>query len=223
MHILRTSLIALLLLTAFIPAAQAQGLQIIDYVGYGWETGGFPSINPGDELIFVANASALDAIVGVDLGVEEVTFYIHDLIVAGGSVDGNGTTSTMYSGGVLEVYRDAAKNADYGVFPPNPTAPSTFMDGTLLLQGNFTSFTVLVASDGSGFFGGPADGVAGELITACTGCIYTWGGSFSPPSGAQIIEGYQFQMDGILEVDPVVPTQDERAWGALKATYGNHN
>ena len=34
-------------------------------------------------------------------------------------------------------------------------------------------------------------------------------------------DGYDMQMDGVLEVDPTVPTQD-RAWGSLKATYG-HN
>ncbi len=221
MQLLRTSFVALLLLTAFVPAVQAQGIQIIDYVGFGWETGGFPPSDPGDVLSFVANAATVDPLVGVDLDTEEVTFYIYGLTVAGSDVDVNGTTTTLYSGGVLEVWRDAAKNADYGTFPPNGTVPSTFNDGTLLLRGNFTTFTVLMASDGSGFFGGPADGVAGELITACTGCIYTWGGSFDPNSGVQMPDGYDFQMDGVLEVDPTVPTQSERAWGSLKAVYGN--
>ena len=221
MRFLQLSFLALLLLTAVVPAAHAQGIQIIDYLGYAWETGGILPSDPGDVLTFVGTSDWVDPLVGVDLGTEEVTFYIHDLVSASTSVDALGTTTILYSGGVLEVYRDAAKNADYGTAPPNGTAPASFTDGVLLLKGNFTSFGITIDNTGAGFFGGPADGVGGELITACTGCIYTWGGSFVAGT-AQTPDGYDLQMDGVLKVDPTVPVQDERAWGSLKASYGNN-
>jgi len=225
MQSLRVILAAVLVLAGFIPFAQAQGVQIADYIGYAWETGGFPPSNSGDVLHFVGVTTASDPLLGVDLAQEEATCHVYGLVSQGQLTDNPapGWTTVIYTGGTLEMYRDAQMNADYGINPPNGTAPSTFVDGTLLLRGNFTSFYVRIDPSGAGTFGGNADGVAGELITTCTGCIYTWGGSFTQASGAQIPTGYDMQMDGVLEIDPAVPTQSESAWGALKASYTSSN
>ena len=221
MRFLRSMLVLLLAVVVLIPATNAQAIEISDYLGYAWETNGFPP-NPGDALQFVGVSDFMDPITGVDLGTEEVTYYVYGLTCA--SVSANdpaaGYTTYYFSGGTLELYRDAAKNADYGTNPPNLTVPSTFTDGTLLLQGAFTSFAITINPFGGGSYGGAADGISGELITSCSGCIYTWGGSFSTDVGAQIPQGYDLQLDGILDIDSAVPTSSA-SWGTIKSQYGS--
>ena len=108
-------------------------------------------------------------------------------------------------------------NANWGTFPPNPTAPSTFVDGTLFFQGTFNSLTVFVAADGYGAFEGSLNGVAGTMIDEfCENCVYTWGGNFLPP--AQIPDGYDLQVDGVFEIDEAVSTETS-SWGSVKALF----
>ncbi len=225
MQSMRLILVTLLVAVAFVPSVQAEGVQIADYLGFAWETGGFLPSEAGDVFSFVGVTTDADPLLGVDLSQEEVTFYVYDLVSQGELVDNPaaGWTTILYSGGTLEMYRDAAMNADYGTYPPNGTVPSTFTDGTLLLKGTFTSFYVQIDPTGAGTYGGNADGVDGELITTCTGCIYTWGGAFTQDAGAQIPDGYDLQLDGVLEIDPAVRTQSESAWGAWKASYNSSN
>ena len=65
--------------------------------------------------------------------------------------------STNYSGGTIQIYEDLSPDHDYGINPPNATAPSTFADGTLLLSGNFTRF-VVQTNDFTQFQVGNAEG-----------------------------------------------------------------
>jgi hypothetical protein len=213
-------LVALTLVAAF--AVPAQGdVVIIDYYGYGWETGGIPPSNAGDMLYFTGAADDIDPAFGVDLGTEEVTFYCYDLTSTGEVPVGGGTVMIGYTGGMLDIYRDAAKNADWGTFPPNATSPSTFVDGTLLFQGSFMDFTLFLDSTGGGAYQGNLDGLGGEILgSPCANCGFTWGGSFTSPSGAQIPDGYDLQMDGVFEIDRAIGTKTT-GWGQLKALFGN--
>jgi hypothetical protein len=202
------------------PAA-AQMVALIDYVGYGWEDGGVPPSDPGDVLQIAAIADALDPVFGVDLGTDEVTIYISGLTSTGGFVDGfTGWTIIGYVGGTIEVYSDPAKDHDWGVFPPNGTTPSTFTNGTLLFQGAFTDFTLILTAAGAGSYDGNIDGIGGTVAELCTDCAYTFGGAFTSDTGAQIPDGYHLQIDGTLEVDSAVKTT-QTGWGALKALYQN--
>jgi len=192
----------------------------IDYYGFAWETGGFPPSDPGDVLDFVGVADAADAIFGVDLGADELTFYIYDL-VSTGEVDLGGYSMISYTGGMLEIWRAGAKNADWGTFPPNPTAPSTFNDGSLFFQGSFNDFTLFMTSAGAGSYEGTLDGLGGEMIdSVCTGCAYTFGGSFTNDAGAQIPDGYDIQMDGVFSIEAAVPDATT-SWGSVKALFRN--
>jgi hypothetical protein len=194
----------------------------VDYLGFGWEDGTFPPSNPGDELQFTGVATALDPLFGVDLSAVEVTFHVFGLISTGEFVDpGTGNTIVGYVGGMLEIYSDPLKNADWGINPPNPTSPSTFSDGLLLFEGSFTDFTLIMTPAGAGAYEGNLDGLAGAIVGAgCTGCAYTWGGAFTSDIGAQIPEGYDLQADGVFEVDNAVSTE-ATGWGALKARFSN--
>lgn len=209
--------LAISIASLFAVPAAAQ-MHAIDYVGYGWTSGAAKAI--GDEFLFVGAASQVDPIFEIDLLSEELTFYVYGLLVAA-ETDLGGTLMVTYSGGYMEIYQDAAMNSDFGINPPNPTVPSTFTDGTLFFSGEFTDMTMFIFPDGNGTFEGNLNGIAGTMIDgSCTGCVYTWGGSFYVDSGAQIPEGYDMQLDGVLEIDAAVPA-DEASWDSVKALYRN--
>lgn len=211
----KTLLLAISLVALFALPATAQ-INSIDYVGYGWTTGVAKAV--GDEFNFVGAASALDDAFGVDLLTEELTFHVYGLTVAS-EVDMSGTLVQTYTGGFMEIYQDPSMNSDFGINPPNPTAPSTFNDGTLFFSGEFVDMTMIILPTGNGSFEGNLNGTGGTMIDgSCNGCVYTWGGAFVADSGAQLPEGYDMQVDGVLEIDAAVAT-DEVSWDAVKALY----
>lgn len=212
------SLILSALVLAFGAGIASGQVAIADYLGFGWEDGGLPPSLPGEQLQIAAIVNSADPIFGLNLAVEEATIYVHGLISTGGFPDGFGNTIIAYVGGTLELWQDPAQNADWGVFPPNATSPATFMDGNLLLEGAFTDFVLVLSASGAGAYEGHLDGIAGSLISACSDCIYTWGGSFDTNVGAQVPDGYDVQIDGVLEVDESISTNHE-SFGALKALY----
>jgi hypothetical protein len=208
---------ALLCLTFAFPAA-AQ-VYTVDYLGFGWETGGVLPSNAGDELVMTCAANNLDPAFGVDLGSEELTLYIHGLISAG-QVDAGGYWTIAYTGGTMEIYEDPAQNADWGTNPPNAVSPSTFSDGSLFFSGTFTDFSMAFTADGgTGTFSGHLDGVGGSILGGmCSDCVFTWGGSFTQVGGAQIPEGYDLQIDGTFQIDSAVPTAPS-SWSSVKALF----
>jgi hypothetical protein len=209
---------ALFLAATVTGPAQAQ-VSIIDYLGFAWEDGGFLPSNPGDEFVFTGVTTSLDAIFGVNLATHEVTFHAYGLISTGQFVDGFGNTIVAYAGGTLDIWVDAAEDADWGTNPPNATSPSTFSNGSLLFSGSFTSFTVVITPGGAGAYEGTLDGVGGTVLAGgCSGCAFTWGGAFTSDVGAQIPTGYDLQMDGVFELDNAVSTEST-GWGALKARF----
>jgi len=219
MHLTRkTSIfVACAAMVVFAVPAFAQA-PAIDYVGYSWETGGFPPSVAGDELVCLGVTSNLDPIFGVDLGVDELTFHLYGLISTGEVPLGGGMVMVTYTGGMMDVWRDGAQNADWGLNPPNPTAPASFVDGTLFFRGAFNDFTVFMLGDGSGSFEGTLNGLGGEVLgDLCTDCAYTWGGTYTQLS-AQVPDGYDMQMDGELLIEGSV-AEDVQTWSGVKALF----
>ena len=215
----RLLVLAAMLVAVFAFPASAQ-ISIIDYIGYGWETGGFPVSDPGDELHFVGITDYLDPVFEVDLAVDELTLHVFGLLSIG-EMDLGGVTMVNYTGGYMEIYQDSAKNADWGINPPNVTVPGTFADGELFFGGEFTSLTIYYYPEGNGTYTGNLNGINGTMLdTSCTGCVYTWGGAFTWDSGAQILDGYDLQIDGALEIDAAVSTESA-TWGSVKSLYNN--
>jgi hypothetical protein len=196
---------------------------IIDYQGYAWETGGFPPSNSGDVLSVVGIVDAIDPRFGVNFSLEEVTLYASNL-VSGGQVDlGGGLLSISYSGGNLDLYRDPAKNHDYGVNPANATAPSTFVDGALFLGGTFSSFFLFLdTTTGSGAYEGNVAFTSGSGLATLNQIQangYTFGGVLnSAAAGGNVPAGYDLQVDGTIEVEVIVGVE-QKSWGAVKRLY----
>ena len=189
-------------------------------MGWGWETGGFPTSEPGDELHFLGVTSYLDPEFEIDLGVDELTLHVHGLISMG-EIDLGFMKRINYPGGYLELYQDSAKNADWGTYPPNATGPGTFADGELYFAGEFTEFHINYRTDGSGSFSGYLNGLSGTMIEGgCSECVYTWGGAFGRESSSQVLDGYDLQMDGVLEIDGAVASEPV-SWDSVKALFNN--
>jgi len=196
---------------------------LIDYQGYAWETGGIPASAAGDVLSFVGVVDNIDARFGINFGTEEVTLHVTGLS-SGGQVNlGGGLLSVAYSGGTIGLYRDPSRNHDYGTFPANATAPSTFVDGSLLLGGTLSNFVLFIdTTTGSGAYESSASFTSGSGLTTLNllqANGFTFGGVLnSAASGGNNPAGYDLQVDGTIEVEVIVGVQ-EKTWGAMKNLY----
>jgi len=205
-------------------AALAQNA-IIDYQGYAWETGGVPPSNSGDVLSIVGVVDAIDSRFGVNFAVEEVTLYVTGLSSSGQVDLGGGILSVSYTGGSIDLYRDPLKDHDYGVNPPNPTAPPTFVNGALFLGGTFSSFFLFFDQNtGSGAYEGNVTFTSGSGLTTLNQIQangYTFGGVLnSNAAGGNVPTGYDLQVDGVIEVEVIVGVQ-QKSWSEIKGLYRN--
>lgn len=202
------------------PVAHAD-TNIIDFQGYAWEDGGFLPSNAFDELNIVGITDSADAIFGVDLGTDELTVYATDLISTGQVPLGGGSYAVSYNGGTLQIWQDPAMNHVFGINPPNGTAPSTFVDGTLLLGGTFDSFVLFFnTGTGSGTYQGTVTWNAGTALGTVLGIQndgFTFGGVLNP-SGGSVIEGYDLQVDGVIEISVIIAVE-KTTWGEIKNLY----
>lgn len=217
--LVKTSMVFVLTLLIGAPAT-AQTVALIDYTGFAWETGGIPRSDPGDVLAITGVALTVDPLFDLAPSTQEVTIYIHDLVVANSVTLPDGSTSVDYAGGMIEVYEDGALNHDWGTMPPNAQL-ATFTDGALLFSGAFTRFNLVLNTLGFGVYDGDIDGIGGTAANLCFGapdCAYTFGGAFGRDVGAQIPTGYDLQIDGTLEVDAAV-SNEEASFGAIKSLY----
>ena len=58
------------------------------------------------------------------------------------------------------------------------------------------------------------------LAGPCANCAYTFAGTFTAPTGAQVPEGYDLQVDGGLVVESAVAVENVN-WGSLKALFNS--
>jgi hypothetical protein len=213
-------LLTLSLSLLMVAPAMAGQIILMDYTGFGYEDGGLPSSNPGDVLTIAAVAQSYDPMFNVAPSSQEVTIYIYDLVSTGEFMAGS-DTFIAYVGGKIEVYEDSMLDNDWGINPPNVEL-STFTNGSLLFQGDFTDFVLTLTAAGFGVYEGTIDGVGGTSAAICDGladCAYTFGGAFHRDI-AQVPDGWDLQIDGTLEVDAAVPATPS-SFGAVKALY-NH-
>ena len=222
---LRTTVIGTFAALVTVLAAGATVAQTagVDYVGYAWETGGIDVSDAGDQLAIATVITQIDPLFAVDLGTDEATLYIEGLSSQGAVTDaGTGITTIHYGGGTIAIYAGPVRNHDWGVDPANATVPSTFVDGDLVLSGEFTSFTLTMNASGAGVLEGYLNATGGSAVAGpCSGCAYTFAGTFAGPTGAQIPAGYDLQVDGMLEVEAAVPS-GQTSWSSLKQLYNTN-
>jgi hypothetical protein len=219
-------LAALLACTAAIPAAQAQQL-LFDYVGFDYE---FPVVVPGtfgavgNGYVGLGEVPVLESPLVSDQTNYEYTYVLSGVTATVRNVAPPFLVITYTGPGTLTVYEDsrsAGTAFDYGVNPPNGTAPGSFTDGTAILVGNITNFVyILNTATGSGSYDASFTAVGGTQI----GNIpvgqrggWTFSGVTSN-STVSIPPGYAHQVDGQTLI-PQPTAAHTASWGQIKRKY----
>lgn len=205
------------------PAAAASVL--VDYVGFDYE-----SPNPdasqfgevGSGYVGVGEVPVLFAPLVFDQVNNEYTYVMSGLTAINRQVVAQ-FVIVDYTPGNFSVYEDSKTLGtpfDYGINPPNPTAPSTFNDGTLYLSGDVTNFRfVFNTIDNSGSFEGVFSATGGSNLSDIpVGNRQGWTFAGATSNALNIPAGYAHQIDGQIILEQVVPTHDS-SWGRLKANY----
>jgi hypothetical protein len=211
--------LALLLVFSLTGSALATQ-QILHLSGEAWEDDGpggtFPPSNVGDVFNIVGNLNDIEAPLIWDTANYSYTLWVRNLVSLGEGVFGT-THVASFSGGLFTIYVDfLPSNAQYGINPPNATAPSTFNDGiSVYLDGYFTGFTTTFnTATHAGSFNGQLNFTGGDvypLLTATQG--WTFGANIAGISPT----GYDLEMNGdvYLQVVAVEP----QSWGGIKSLY----
>ncbi|MEO5989887.1 MAG: hypothetical protein ABIU54_09285 [Candidatus Eisenbacteria bacterium] len=232
MKLRETILAAALLALAVVPTVQAAGPAIDWDPAYGWQAGGTPTNLPlGGEFKMVGVISGFDVplqeLNALD-PTKEYTFYVHNLI-SGGTVASGTPTMTFYetyfAGGTIEVYEDLSPDASFDPNPPNAGVPSDFIDGTMILSGNFSRF-VVQSNNFTVYKVGNIEGditwtggtmldrfrrIGGEICPGLYAGGSTWNTSVVPA-------GYLFRHDGKIDLQCPTPTTGS-TWGRIKSLY----
>jgi hypothetical protein len=160
MVILRWACIVALAVASGICTTPADAFPLImDYTGFTWS-------RYSEGLWHFEALGVLDNFSpNVSVPGETYTFYLSSLTLGTEQNLGSGLYRRTYTGGQFRIYQStspADRPYDYGINPPNPSAPATFVDGEYWLGGDFSSFSLLVdtgrglanASGQGGYTGG---------------------------------------------------------------------
>lgn len=195
---------------------------------FGWEAGYANHISQaGEELTLLGKIDAFyDHLAFLDPDVNEYTFIFEDLISLGTVVTDSTIFETAYEGGTFRIYEDTTPDFDFGINPPNATAPGSFVDGELIMEGTLDNFEVVIIDLGMP----PGATGSAQANWVCTGgSLYSIvGGCYGPmlgtwtddPNVVPIPEGYTCHEDGKFDWEECPPTPSESGtWGRIKELY----
>jgi len=152
------SLLAVLGIVAPRPHAAAADTLFVYYIGYDYEAPNPDPVNfgeAGSQYNSLGAAMDMGAPLVPDTTSNNYTYAILGLTPT--NVQNFGSFIVIdYAPGLFQVYEDSKTSgtaADFGINPPNATAPSTFTDGSLFIQGQLTNFQIVLnTTTGSGSF-----------------------------------------------------------------------
>lgn len=207
------------------PSARAQDL-LFDYVGFDYE---HPVVVPGvfggvgNGYVGLGEVPVLLSPLASDQANYEYTYVLTGATSLNRTVSGPFVVISYSGPATLTLYEDARAGGtafDYGVNPPNGTAPSSFTDGTAILVGEVTDFFyVFNTATGSGSYDATFEVVGGTQlgnipVDQRTGWTFA-GVTTNTPS---IPEGYAHQVDGQTFLNKPTPATAS-SWGAIKRKY----
>jgi hypothetical protein len=199
----QVTILAMALLCAFLfsPSTTNAATVLMNNFGYMYETGGFPNSDVGDILEGVGNVTSIDPSMACDLSANELTWTIRDLVSNGQIMYSGRYVVVSYSGGILNLHCDPAKNRNFGINPPNATAPATFEDGQQFLLGYFTQFSLFYDTlTQSGAFQGLVNFTTGtNLVDLTTSNGIIFAGTFGPSVDPNIPDGYSLEAVGSIQ------------------------
>lgn len=224
---MRNYFVLMALAAALALPAKARADQFLaDFRGFDYEdpnsTPGFGNIGDGyNSLGDVTQVNA--ALLTADFTNNEYTYQFKDLSALA-SEAAPPYLFLFYTNGRFRIFEESktlGTNRDYGVNPPNATAPSTFTDGTLILGGVVSNFILtLDLTNNNGSFNGDItfdEGSQQGTIPPAQLNGWTFAGLTSG-GGTGTPDGYVHQVDGQIRVPGPVPAQ-LKSWGKVKDLY----
>jgi len=203
---MKKTTLTLMLLGQLAFAAGASAVQLFDFDAQAVMPAGTGSA----AVVYgrIVNGSAVATPLPLDFAQFEYTIVVTGLIQ-----DTDGTTS-LFSGGTVSIFQDAATAADWAV-------PSSFSDGTAVLTGTLSAFqrTMLTTSLGSG--AGTVDWTGGAMLNLLAPADQAGWPFLTAVSRAasQVQPGYSERWDGKVEPQEEVVSTEQRSWSELKAGY----
>jgi hypothetical protein len=228
----RAALLLFLALSVIaVPAFAQTDVFLLGFAGYDYESpnpvpgpdGNYLNIGEGYKALgFVTSFGAYLAPY-VNTAANQYTYYYFDLTVQNYAYYPEFTYLEVgfANPGRGRFYEDNSTPALYGGNPPNATAPSTFIDGTLILGGHIESLVLnydFTANQGG--FTGNIHFDEGSLLAQIPETQrdgWTLSGLAGRPNPA-IPDGYAHQISGECRIPGPVPAA-HKTWGALKALY----
>ncbi len=201
----KTMLILLLLAQAGL-AATASAVQMFDFDAQAL----MPAGVGGSATMYgkIVNGAAVATPIPLDFA-----NYGYTVVVTGLVQNSAGTTS-LFTGGTIVIYQDAATVADWA-------SPATFTDGTAILTGNLVDFqrTMLTGTLGSGV--GTVDWTGGTRLNDLAFADQSGWAFLTAVSRAvsQVQPGYSERWDGKVEPLGDVVGIESTNWSDLKAAY----
>jgi hypothetical protein len=229
----RAALLLLLALSAIaVPAHAGTDIFLLGFSGYDFESPNPVPGSPGNYLLVGEGYKTLGFVTSFDtyltpyvnIAANEYTYEYYDLTVQDYFYDGALLEVLFANPGRGRFFEDAFSGgtaAQYGVNPPNLTAPSTFIDGTLILGGHIENLVLtydFIARQG-GFIGNIHfdEGTLLDQIPVGQRDGWTLAG-LAGRNNPAVPPGYDHQMSGECRIPGPTPAA-HRTWGALKALY----
>ncbi|MFH1681210.1 MAG: hypothetical protein ABIH26_11265 [Candidatus Eisenbacteria bacterium] len=206
----------------FLASATSAEILLCDYLGYDY-TAPMPR-NLNNPNVYMALGD-VDNIHPESVPTDPLNFE-YTFVLNSGTCTASDTVAGMFGryyytagDGTFHIYEDpkvGGTNRDYGTNPPNPTAPPTFEDGTLILGAQFTSLTIIVnLTNWTASLNGLLDFYCGEEWGNLP-CYEGW--TFAGETvEAGIPEGYIWAIDGIVYVEETL-TEDTN-WSDIKKLF----
>lgn len=203
---MKKKLFMLLLLAQAGLAAAASAVQMFDFDAQAL----MPAGVGGSATVYgkIVNGGAVATPLPLDFA-----NYGYTIVVTGLVQDTAGATS-LFSGGSVAIYQDAATAADWA-------NPATFTDGTAILTGSLVTFqrTMLTGTLGSG--AGTVDWTGGTRLAELSPADQTGWPFLTAVSRAasQVQPGYSERWDGKVEPTGDVVATESASWSDLKASF----
>ena len=218
---------------SFATAAKADNITLLGFTGFDYvqanpNPGGMAPgfLQTGDEYHAVGFVTSFHSMLSgvVTPATDEYTFYLTDATVTASSYVDDVLEVVFANNATLTVYEDSRSSgtaASYGINPPNPTAPPTFIDGVNALQADVDNFALIYDyNTAQGNFQGTASLVAGSKLFAVPVAQrsgWVLGGLAGAPN-ASVPTGYVNQINGEIQI-PGATSATQKTWGSLKALY----
>ncbi len=210
------------------PAAAQQRDDLLIFTGFDYQVTGAPGLYflgaSGDGYRALGFASSINPIVPSNEATNEYTFYLYEATVNTSDFT-DGLLQVYFNPGArFRVYEDpflGGTAATYGVNPPNATAPSTFVDGTVLLGAQVDNLVLVYdynalqgALDASATL--DEGSALGNIPPARRGGWLLSGTAGAP--NPTIPAGYEHQLAGKVQI-PYATSATTKSWGQIKSLY----